>query len=78
MEILTGLLTEKRDTKAVDAIPRDLDKSDDNIVSDGSFSDRMRTSNRRRLKDLTVIVKRLRSNLEFTQSLAEYFDGEQN
>ena len=46
-------------------------------VSDSSFFALMRKSNRRRFKDLTVIVKRLPSNLEFTQSFAEYFAMEE-
>ena len=69
IENLIYCLTTNGEGKMEDCIP----SQEINTVSDGSFADLMRISNGERLGSVVKILKRLRSNTNFTQSLAQYF-----
>ena len=69
IENLIFFLTTKGEKNAENCIP----KQNINTVSDGSFTDLMQKSNGVRLKSIEKILRRLRSNTNFTQSLSQYF-----
>ena len=69
IENLIFHLTTKAEKSSENCIP----KQKINTVSDGSFTDLMQKSNGVRLGSIEKILKRLRSNTNFTQSLSQYF-----
>ena len=69
IENLIYYLTTKGEGRVEDSIP----KQKANIVSDGSFANLMKISNGERSSNVVKILERLRSNLNFTQLLAQHF-----
>ena len=65
-EKLLENLTSK-DTKIKNSIPNE----EFSLVSDGSFSDLMQRANEQKYGEVSTILGRIRSNLKFTQSLAQ-------
>ena len=60
-------------TKTDDKTKNNIPGYNSGLVSDGSFNDLMKKSNQKNHTHVAEILRRIKSNLNFTQSLSQYF-----